>query len=87
MLHLVVGDVRLDEVSRAGDKCCSFGFWSVESVLDPAIPIVNYVSPTVWAWRPGRARAMRKYVDHVLALLPFEPEAYQRLRGPPCSVA
>jgi lipid-A-disaccharide synthase len=52
---------------------------------DPAIPIVNYVSPTVWAWRPGRARAMRKYVDHVLALLPFEPEAYQRLRGPPCS--
>ena len=52
---------------------------------DPGIPIVNYVSPSVWAWRPGRARAMRKYVDHVLALLPFEPEAYQRLRGPPCS--
>ncbi len=52
---------------------------------DPAIPIVNYVSPTVWAWRPGRARAMRKSVDHVLALLPFEPEAYQRLRGPPCT--
>jgi lipid-A-disaccharide synthase len=51
----------------------------------PSIPIVDYVSPSVWAWRPGRARAMRKYVDHVLALLPFEPEAYQRLRGPPCS--
>jgi lipid-A-disaccharide synthase len=52
---------------------------------DPAIPIVDYVSPSVWAWRPGRARAMRRYVDHVLALLPFEPEAYRRLRGPPCS--
>ena len=52
---------------------------------EPAIPIVDYVSPSVWAWRPGRARAMLKYVDHVLALLPFEPEAYQRLRGPPCS--
>jgi lipid-A-disaccharide synthase len=52
---------------------------------DPRIPIVNYVSPSVWAWRPGRARAMLKYVDHVLALLPFEPEAYRRLRGPPCS--
>ena len=51
----------------------------------PHIPIVDYVSPTVWAWRPGRARAMRRYIDHVLALLPFEPEAYQRLRGPPCS--
>jgi lipid-A-disaccharide synthase len=52
---------------------------------DSSIPIVDYVSPSVWAWRPGRARAMLSYVDHVLALLPFEPEAYQRLRGPPCS--
>jgi lipid-A-disaccharide synthase len=52
---------------------------------DPAIPIVNYVSPSVWAWRPGRARAMCGYVDHVLALLPFEPEEYRKLRGPPCS--
>jgi lipid-A-disaccharide synthase len=52
---------------------------------DPSIPIVDYVSPSVWAWRPGRARAMRKYVDHVLALLPFEPEEYKRLHGPPCS--
>jgi lipid-A-disaccharide synthase len=52
---------------------------------DPRIPIVDYVSPSVWAWRPGRARAMLSYVDHVLALLPFEPEAYRRLGGPPCS--
>jgi lipid-A-disaccharide synthase len=52
---------------------------------DPAIPIIDYVSPSVWAWRPGRARAMRAYIDHVLALLPFEPEEYRRLRGPPCS--
>ncbi|WJR81532.1 lipid-A-disaccharide synthase [Bradyrhizobium sp. NP1] len=52
---------------------------------DPRIPIVDYVSPSVWAWRPGRARAMVRYVDHVLALLPFEPEAYRRLHGPPCS--
>jgi lipid-A-disaccharide synthase len=52
---------------------------------DSSIPIVDYVSPTVWAWRPGRARAMRSYIDHVLALLPFEPDAYLRLAGPPCS--
>jgi len=52
---------------------------------DASIPIVNYVSPTVWAWRPGRAKAMRAYVDHVLALLPFEPEVHQRLGGPPCT--
>ncbi|HEV2558841.1 MAG TPA: lipid-A-disaccharide synthase [Microvirga sp.] len=49
----------------------------------PHIPIVDYVSPSVWAWRTGRARAMRGYVDHLLALLPFEPEAHRRLGGPP----
>jgi lipid-A-disaccharide synthase len=52
---------------------------------DPAIAIVEYVSPSVWAWRPGRAPALRGYVDHILALLPFEPEVHRRLGGPPCS--
>ncbi|UWU65784.1 lipid-A-disaccharide synthase [Bradyrhizobium sp. NC92] len=51
----------------------------------PAIPIVDYVSPQLWAWRPGRARTMLGYVDHVLGLLPFEPEEYRKLGGPPCS--
>jgi len=50
----------------------------------PSIPIIDYVSPTVWAWRPWRARAMRRYVDCVLAILPFEPAAHLRLGGPPC---
>jgi lipid-A-disaccharide synthase len=50
----------------------------------PDLPILDYVSPSVWAWRPGRARKMRAYVDEVLALLPFEPEAHARLGGPPC---
>ena len=49
----------------------------------PHIPIVDYVSPSVWAWRPGRAKTMRGYVDHLLALLPFEPDAHARLGGPP----
>lgn len=51
----------------------------------PDIPIIGYVSPSVWAWRPGRAKAMRAYVDHLLALLPFEPEVHQELGGPPCT--
>ena len=50
----------------------------------PEIPILDYVSPTVWAWRPWRARAMRAYVDCVLAILPFEPAVYVELNGPPC---
>jgi lipid-A-disaccharide synthase len=53
--------------------------------MAPGIPIIDYVSPTVWAWRSGRSRAMRAYVDHVLAILPFEPEAHRRLGGPPCT--
>ena len=51
----------------------------------PDIPIIDYVSPSVWAWRSGRAPRMRAYVDHVLALLPFEPAEYTRLGGPPCT--
>ncbi len=51
----------------------------------PDLPIVDYVSPSVWAWRPWRAAGMRPFIDHVLALLPFEPEAHRRLNGPACT--
>ena len=47
------------------------------------IPVIHYVAPTVWAWRPKRALKMAKYVDHVLALLPFEPH-YMQEAGMSC---
>jgi lipid-A-disaccharide synthase len=50
---------------------------------DPSIPIVHYVCPSVWAWRPGRAAAMKPHVDHILCILPFEPAELERLGGPP----
>lgn len=50
----------------------------------PDVPIVKYVSPTVWVWRSGRARAMRRSIDRILAVFPFEPEVHRRLGGPPC---
>lgn len=53
--------------------------------LAPKTPIIDYVSPSVWAWRPGRARAMRGYISHILAILPFEPAAHRRLGGPGCT--
>ncbi len=42
-----------------------------------AIRCVHYVAPTVWAWRPGRARKMARVVDQVLALFPFEPPYFE----------
>lgn len=49
----------------------------------PNVPIVNYVCPTVWAWKPKRAPRMVRYVDHVLSVLPFEPKVLKELGGPP----
>ena len=51
----------------------------------PHTPIIDYVCPSVWAWRPGRAKKMARYIDHVLTLLPFEPAALKRLSGPPAT--
>ncbi|MBS1182187.1 MAG: lpxB [Proteobacteria bacterium] len=48
----------------------------------PNLAIVDYVCPSVWAWRPSRAPRMAAYVDHVLTLLPFEPAVLARLKGP-----
>jgi lipid-A-disaccharide synthase len=50
---------------------------------NPSIPIIHYVCPSVWAWRPSRAAAMRPYVDHILCVLPFEVGELSRLSGPP----
>ena len=44
---------------------------------------VHYVAPTVWAWRPGRAEKMARFIDQVLALLPFEPP-YMEAAGMRC---
>ncbi len=44
---------------------------------------IHYVAPSVWAWRPGRAAKMAQHIDHVLALLPFEPP-YMEAAGMTC---
>jgi len=43
-----------------------------------AIKVIHYVSPTVWAWRPGRVKTIAKSTDRVLCLFPFEPGYYQQ---------
>src|SRR5438309_141688 len=69
--------ILLSAVSRMRRRL-SGSFWA-------KIPIINYAPPSVWAWRPWRARAMRRYIDEVLAILPFEPAAFARLNGPHCT--
>ncbi len=49
----------------------------------PELLTVHYVAPSVWAWRPGRAKKMARVIDHVLALLPFEPP-YMTAAGMTC---
>ena len=41
------------------------------------IPLVHYVAPQVWAWKPGRAKKIAAYLDHLLCLLPFEPPLFE----------
>ena len=48
------------------------------------LPLIHYVAPMVWAWRPGRARRMARWYDHLMALLPFEPPYFQQV-GLACS--
>ena len=49
----------------------------------PDLRTIHYVAPSVWAWRPGRAARMAQVIDHVLALLPFEPP-YMTAAGMSC---
>jgi lipid-A-disaccharide synthase len=51
--------------------------------LLPSVPLVGYVSPTVWAWRPGRAKKIARLYKHLMAVLPFEPDVHRKLGGPP----
>ena len=43
-----------------------------------AIPVIHYVSPTIWAWRSGRVKTITKSTDRVMCLFPFEPDCYRQ---------
>ena len=52
-------------------------------LAQPTLRTIHYVAPSVWAWRAGRAAKMARVIDHVLALLPFEPP-YMTAAGMTC---
>lgn len=56
-----------------------FCFRVAEKVKKKAkdIPCIHYVAPSVWAWRPERAKKIAAFLDHILTLLPFEPPYFE----------
>jgi lipid-A-disaccharide synthase len=59
-----------------------FNFRLMAAVHRLGIPVVYYISPQLWAWRPGRMQTMKRYVDRVLVIFPFEEELYRRANVP-----
>jgi lipid-A-disaccharide synthase len=57
-----------------------FNFGLMKRIKRLGIPVIYYVSPQIWAWRPGRIRQMQRYVDRVLPIFPFEPAIYEQQR-------
>ncbi len=55
-----------------------FNFRLMSRVKRLGIPVIYYISPQLWAWRSGRIRQMKRHVDCVLPIFPFEPVIYQR---------
>lgn len=59
-----------------------FNFRLASAVHALGIPVVYYITPQIWAWRPGRIRAIRRFADLVLPIFPFEVAIYQRAGVP-----
>lgn len=55
-----------------------FNLRLVKSIKKLGIPVLYYISPTVWAWRKARLNTIKKHVDKMLLIFPFEEEIYQK---------
>jgi lipid-A-disaccharide synthase len=59
-----------------------FNLWLEGRLKARGIPAIHYVSPSLWAWRGGRIKGIKKNVSHMLALFPFEPAIYEKAGVP-----
>jgi lipid-A-disaccharide synthase len=59
-----------------------FNFWLEKRFKAKGIPSIHYVSPSIWAWRKGRLRGIKRAVTHMLALFPFEKPIYEHAQLP-----
>ena len=55
-----------------------FNFRLMRLIKRQGVPVVYYISPQLWAWRPGRIKLMKRSVDRVLPIFPFEEDLYRR---------
>nr|MBL8455904.1 lipid-A-disaccharide synthase [Zoogloeaceae bacterium] len=55
-----------------------FNLWLEERVRAAGVPSIHFVSPSIWAWRGGRIKAIARSVSHMLCLFPFEAALYAR---------
>ena len=55
-----------------------FNFWLEKKLKERGIIAIHYVSPSIWAWRKGRIKNIKKAVSHILALFPFESSLYEQ---------
>ncbi len=55
-----------------------FTFRVAQKLKGQGIPLIHYVAPTVWAWKPGRAKKIAQFLDHLMVLLPFEPPYFEK---------
>ncbi len=78
-----IADVAPDVVVTIDSPDFCLRVLKIAKRLNPSLKTIHYVAPSVWAWRPGRAVSMARVVDHVLALLPFEPP-YMQAAGMSC---
>jgi lipid-A-disaccharide synthase len=59
-----------------------FNFRLAHAMRKLGVPVVYYISPQLWAWRPGRMKTMQRIADRVLVIFPFEEEIYRRAGVP-----
>lgn len=71
----ILGD-RPDVVVSIDSPGFCYRVW--KRLAGQGIPLVHYVAPTVWIWKPGRARKFARLLDHLMVILPFEPPYFQK---------
>lgn len=65
-------------MAYVGFDAPDFNFDLEIALREAGVPTIHFVSPSIWAWRGGRIKKIKRAVDHMLCLFPFEPEIYHR---------